>query len=859
VVVAASGDYTTDQITEGTAQFFTAARAQAALSGMYQTPISGAPGTWPTLGTAASHAATDFQAALANYSTISGLTGYPSTFPPTNSGNWAGTWQTYSPSYFQPSLVSYSTVTGLWTTCTTGYLKFDGTCSTPNVGGTAWGAISGTLASQTDLASALSGKQASLTNYSTISGLTGYPSTFPPTTSGDWAGTWQTYSPGYFQTAINGQINGSNQLIFSPPSGHIGLNGGSLMVTVFQVYSTGTYQNINLANTSVTTGLYSWNLGKYADTYFGNTAGAFVLTGDYWVSGVHDHTVAPIIAQPNGDLILAGATANATNGNVGIGIMTPSKKLSVAGGIQSTVGGFTFPDGSTQMTAVAGGGNLSVSAYNFTPYSCNMTTSTCTPGGTSSGTLSSGTHTLTFTPCPVGAASFVPASPHAFWYYISGGSGTAESVYVSGTTCTSGAATGTMTLYSLSYSHTGAFVIGSATAGAQEAAIAAGASNSGHPTGPLYFPVGTYLFYAPVYIDNGARVFGDGTSQSFISNENGGTGLFDVDGGPAASFSNLQMDSIGAVSNGNYAIRVGANVETSFSSVDHVLFNNFYDEILGVSMNQLHVSDSTFYQFYHTAITAQDTVCPDCGGPTVTSSRFLNYSVSPAAEAAILINSGAENMITNNTLDGESAGLVKWFVEYTPTSGDGGSVHIHGNKCEWTTTGCFSITGAANQTEITGNSMSNSGIDSGWVGTLINGTSGTGMQSGTYSANSLWCLGAASSNGLYLQGTYSGWSVSGNTIDGCNFGINANGSPTNVVLGINNITNWITSPVYVASTQVVLDGTAVFNYYQATDTGEGIGNAGNGSRVQINNANALCTGGGSTGNMCIKENGVWTH
>ena len=57
----------------------------------------------PALGTAAAHAATDFQAALTAYSTISGLSGYPSTFPPINSGNWAGTWQTYSPSYFQPA------------------------------------------------------------------------------------------------------------------------------------------------------------------------------------------------------------------------------------------------------------------------------------------------------------------------------------------------------------------------------------------------------------------------------------------------------------------------------------------------------------------------------------------------------------------------------------------------------------------------------------------------------------------------------------------------------------------------------------------------------------------------------------
>jgi hypothetical protein len=57
-VTAQSGDYTTSQVTESGNLYFTNARVLSAMAGLYQAPISGAPGTWPTSFTPSAHAAT---------------------------------------------------------------------------------------------------------------------------------------------------------------------------------------------------------------------------------------------------------------------------------------------------------------------------------------------------------------------------------------------------------------------------------------------------------------------------------------------------------------------------------------------------------------------------------------------------------------------------------------------------------------------------------------------------------------------------------------------------------------------------------------------------------------------------------
>jgi hypothetical protein len=161
---------------------------------------------------------------------------------------------------------------------------------------------------------------------------------------------------------------------------------------------------------------------------------------------------------------------------------------------------------------------LTASDYRFTR----------TNGIGATGDLSaSGANTVTLTPCPKG----INGTDANHYVYISGGTGTAEAVLVTGGSCTSGASTGTLT-FTTSNTHSGQWAISSAAGGIPEALSDLPAAG-----GSILLPAGATTVYATISIGNGSAAGastrknvgligqGAGGTSSEILNPGGATSL----------------------------------------------------------------------------------------------------------------------------------------------------------------------------------------------------------------------------------------------------------------------------------------------------------------------------------------------
>jgi len=126
---------------------------------------------------------------------------------------------------------------------------------------------------------------------------------------------------------------------------------------------------------------------------------------------------------------------------------------------------------------------LIASAYNF-------------PAQTPGGTLAPGNQVVTLTPVPQG----VNGTDTNHYLYISGGTGTAEAVPITGGTAVGGAASGTV-IVTCANSHSGAWTIKTATAGIQEAL-----DSTSYPQ--VLVLAGQHLIYATITVPTGGSVTG---------------------------------------------------------------------------------------------------------------------------------------------------------------------------------------------------------------------------------------------------------------------------------------------------------------------------------------------------------------
>ena len=284
--------------------------------------------------------------------------------------------------------------------------------------------------------------------------------------------------------------------------------------------------------------------------------------------------------------------------------------------ISSSAGTISFPisvaqggTGATSLTGLlAGNGSSPItslpsslvsSTYNFAPQS---------PGTA----LSAGSNTVTLTPCPAG----VNGTDIAHQLYISAGSGAAEAVTITGGSCTSGAATGTIT-FTAANSHSGGWTLRSATNGIQEAVQILGTAGTG---GNVLVAAGVLTQYGTVTVSSdGITVMGSGSAGNGPI-AGGGTGTtgtilqpgvanmalfsvpaghgFALGGGIGSTVAKLSMCDVGFSNNGLAGITAinlvhdanGLFNNLSFYGTTNPMWGIYADRVTGAKFSKMAAS-----------------------------------------------------------------------------------------------------------------------------------------------------------------------------------------------------------------------------------------------------------------------------
>lgn len=339
------------------------------------------------------------------------------------------------------------------------------------------------------------------------------------------------------------------------------------------------------------------------------------------------------------------------------------------------------------------------------------------PAQAPGGSISVGSNTITLSPVPLG----VNGTDAGHYVYLSGGTGTAEAVLITGGSATSGSSSGTIT-FTAANTHSGAWTVASATAGIQEAINVAGQS------GAVYMPAGSYNLYAAITDAVDVSISGAGSRSTILVPRSTTMDVFHITGGSTkvSSFRGFSVIPASTATAGS----VFVENNHYFGTFDDLYMEGIYNGFTVQTAVVPNYSNLTLRSVVNSAWIFSDSyqhefsmsnINVNSGGTTndlivlagtIAGANMVNVNLQGGSHCIRVSNtSGSVNelLLSNLTFDSYSgtglladgsAGGQGWTISGVRTAGlsaaSSGAISIHGGTTPYTHIVVQGLTGSSN-------------------------------------------------------------------------------------------------------------------------------------------------------------------